>query len=551
MNWAQFKKPQRYIGNEWNVVKKTHSGKIKICICFPDLYEVGMSNLGIRIIYGLLNEFSNVVCERAFMPGLDLEEYLRKSHKKLFSLETKTPLDEFDVVGFNFGCELNYTNFLAMLELSGIPLNAKERRKIIVMGGGILNPEPIVPFIDVFYLGEFEEKASRLIEVMIHCKDKEERFKAFAEVEGLYVPRFYEVYEKKGSYLCEKTYSPAAFPLKKVYVHDLNTSYYPLQWLVPYTEIVHDRGQVEISRGCPNFCFFCQARSMYAPYREKKIERACECVEKMHNATGYENFSFLALSASNYSQIELLIERAVDMFKNKGVGISLPSLRADDIVGRLYQKLCALKKTALTVAIEAGTPDLRKKINKNIDVKALLEAKDILKSLSLRHIKLYFMFGLPQESEEDVVTIGELARRFSKELEMKVHISINVFIPKPFSLFEGVSMAKEDELFAKRLLIVQGARSRGIHLTIANIKKSILEGVMSRGDRRLSSVIERAYCRGARFDSYDEFFNWEIWENAFKEEGIEWQDYIYTPRDHQCWSHITEDGKIQNKCGIL
>ncbi len=542
MNWLHFQKPQRYLDNEWNVIRKKHWRKIKVAICFPDLYEVGMSNLGVRILYAMFNEFSDVVCERVFFPGLDLGGYLERRKKKLFSLESKLPLSSFDVIGFNLSYELNFTNFLYMLKLGGVPLRGEERKRIIVLGGGISNPEPLAEFVDVFFLGEFEEKLTEFVSILRKYRDKESRLRALGEIEGFYVPKFYYVEVKGRNYYFSKKYKYAQLPLKKIYVKDLNSVYYPVNWLTPYTEIIHDRAQIEIARGCPNRCHFCQARCFYYPYREKKVEKILKIMEAVYKNSGYENFSLLALSASDYSHIEELVERAEGLFNKEKVGISLPSLRVEDLVTRLYKKLLKVKKASLTLAIEAGTPQLREKINKRIDVDTFLEAEEILKSLNLRHIKLYFMFGLPGEEEEDLVSIGELTRKIAKELKIRVHVSINVFVPRPFSSFQDVAMERENLLYRKRKLLLKALRRGNIKLSISNIKQRVIEAVLSRGDRRLSRVIHRAFLKGAKLDSYTEHFNWRPWEEAFREEKLDYRWYLLPFVSNFSWSHISWRG---------
>ena len=533
-----FKKPQRYVGNEWNVVKKDHSSCIKIALCYPDLYEIGMSNVGLRIIYNLLNEMPQVLCERVFMPGLDMSEYLTVNNKKLFSLESKTSIDQFEVLGVNLNHELNYTNFLSILALSGITLQAKERKDMLVVGGGVVNPEPLARFVDVFFLGEFEEKASEFIDVLKRYRDKQSRLKALGEIEGFYIPSFYEVRRTHNTYVSEKIYHYAHDAVKKVHVKDLNKSFYPLQWLTPYTSIIHDRAQIEIARGCPHKCHFCQARACYFPYREKSIAVVLEQLKNIYRHTGYENFSLLALSASDYSGIEHLIEEAADFFQYKKVGVSLPSLRLDDVVGRLHKRLLRLKKTSLTLAIEAATPRLRDSMNKHIDINSLWEAQEILSSLRLRHIKLYFMFGLPQENDDDVLAICELINELRRRIRLRLNVSINAFVPKPFSYFQNVSMETEETLTHRRRLLIRHLTHPQVNVSVSCVPQSMLEGIFSRGDRELSAVLERAYKLGARFDSYREYFRWDIWQKAFAEEGIEWRRYLESYPEDFSWSHI-------------
>lgn len=505
-----------------------------------------MSNLGLRIIYGLINEYESAVCERVFLPAPDLAGYLTQTGTKLFSLESKAALDTFDVVGFHLGCELNFTNFLAVLELAGIPFEPSRRRDIIVMAGGLVNPEPIAPFVDVFFLGEFEAKAEEFMEVLKRYKGREARLEAFAHIEGFYVPAYYEVATGEGgARLVPKTPS-VQFPLKKVHVKDLNTSYYPTRWLTPYTQIVHDRAPIEIARGCPHHCYFCQARCVYFPYREKKTEYVLTQMEEIYASSGYENLSLLALSASHHSQIEEIIDGAGKLFKEKRVGIALPSLRVDDIVGRLYPRLAALKKVSLTLAVEAATVELREKINKHIDVDAVFEARDVLRSLRLRTIKLYFMFGLPGETDEDVVAIAQMIRSFQRALGVKVNASINIFIPKPFSRFQDVAMDSPENLRRKRQLIQKELGSfplRRYHISFSTQERSFLEAVLSRAGREIAPVIFRAFVAGARSDSCEETFRWDIWEEAFRDEKIDFRQYTTSvhPRFNP---HYTAGGAV-------
>jgi len=540
INFTKFQKPQRYIGNEFNVVKKSHIGKVTICLCYPDLYEIGMSNLGIRIIYGLLNEYPEVVCERVFMPGLDLLEFLKKSKKRLFSLETKTALAKFDVLGFHLGWEMNFTNFLNILDLGGIPLKAEERKKTIVLGAGIANPEPLADFIDVFFLGEFEESAVEFVKVLRKYKDKEERLKAFSEIEGFYVPKFYSMTLKDNCYLVEKKYSYACLPIKRVHVKNMDASYYPLKWLTPHTQIIHDRSQIEIARGCPNNCAFCQAKPLYSPYRQRSCNRIKELISAIYKNSGYENFSLLALSASDHSQIESLIDSAYNYFKERHIGLSLPSLKIDDVVGRLYKKLLPLKKTSLTLAIEAARDCLRQKLNKNIDTNKLFEAAQILRSLKVKHLKVYFMFGFPEENEEDLTAIGDFLNRLTRASKLSVNASINIFVSKPFSFWQGVKMDSEESLNHKREIIFSGAaKNRNVKPLMSSVKKSLVEAVISRADRNFSKVIYRAHRKGAKFDSHAEHFNWDIWKQAMEEEKVDYRFYLDAKTANYPWSFIS------------
>lgn len=548
IDFKLFQRPQRYIGNEYNVIKKPHNGKIRICVGYPDSYELGMSNLGLRIIYGMLNDFPDVVCERVFLPGSDLTQFLEKNSIKLFSLETKTNLDEFDVVGFNLDYELNFTNFLHILQLGAIPLNSLERKETIVIVGGISNPEPIAQFVDVFYLGEFEVAADKFIEVLRQFKDKESRLRALSEIDGFYVPRFYRASLNGNRYDFEPAYSYAKFPVKRVFVKNLDAAYYPRKWLTPHTEIVHDRVPIEIARGCPNRCFFCQAQALYYPYRERKASAVTALVKDIYQGSGYENFSLLALSASDYSQIEGLIDEFLDSFKNEKVGLSLPSLRIDDIVGRLYNKIIPFKKTSLTLALEAATDTLREKMNKKVSVNKLFEAAHAIRALKLKHIKIYFMFGFPQESEEDLIGIGKFLGRLSYEARIAINTSINIFCPKPFSVWQNVAMDSQETLAKKQQLILESMpRTRSVNVSISQPRRSLLEAILSRADRRFCGVIYRAFLKGARYDGYGESFSWKIWEEAMKEEGVDYRFYLEAKTENFPWSFIQTDQRPKTK----
>lgn len=539
MDFTQFQRPQRYIGNEWNVVRKPSSGKISFCLCYPDLYELGMSNLGLHIIYGLLNQYPDLFCERVFMPGEDLAVYLRANNKPLFSLETKRPLNEFEIIGFHLGCELNFTNVLHILALGSVAIKAKERKNQIVIGGGIANPEPLAEFIDVFYLGEFEEVADKFVEVIRKYKDKESRLRALAELEGFYVPKFYEATYANGKYDFKRNYKYAQLPLKRVHVKDLDQAFVPQSWLTPHTEIVHDRIPIEITRGCPNSCSFCQARAIYAPYRERKAATVLNILKSSYEKSGYENFSFLGLSASDYSQIEELIDLSSDYCQSRCIGLSLPSLRATDIVGRLYEKLSRLKKSSLTIAVEAARAPLRESLNKRIDIKVLFEAAKILKSLNAKLIKVYFMYGFSQETDEDLLAIGEFIRSLSRSSRIKLNVSINAFIPKPFSLAEGFSMQSEEVLNKKREVIIKNLPQRfQAKVSFSSIKRSIFEAIVSGADRSFSKVIYRAYSKGACFDAYREKFSWPIWQESMEQEGIDFNSYPNRQGKNFPWSFI-------------
>ncbi len=538
MDFAQFRKPQRYIGNEWNVIKKSHKGRIPICISYPDLYELGMSNLGLRIIYGLLNEDPDIVCERVFMPFDDLSEYLKANKQKLFSLESKTPLDQFQVVGFNFNPELNFTNFLHILELSGIQRYAKDRKDLIVLGGGLVNPEPVADFVDVFVLGEFEAVAQDFIKVLKSNSSKEARLEAFAKIEGFYVPKFYENKKEDNRYVFQKLNNSVSGP-KRVVVKDLNSSYYPTSWLTPHTEIIQDRVPLEIARGCPNLCTFCQARGQYFPYRQRKPEVIKNLIEKIYKSSGYENFSLLSLSTSDYSYMDELLDSILPYFKENRIGLSLPSLRVDDLLGPLQERLQRLKSSSLTVAVESGDETLRNSLQKNIDINKLYEAAKVLRSFNFRQIKLYFMYGFPNETDKDIIAISEMTKKLSSESNLNINVSLNIFIPKPLSIWEDKPLESEERIEQKRSLLLKTIRrSRKVDVSISSTKSTILEAILARADRGFSRVIEKAYLKGAIFVGHNDKFTWQPWEDAMNGEKFDYKEVLEAKTSNYPWSFL-------------
>jgi radical SAM superfamily enzyme YgiQ (UPF0313 family) len=540
-----FQRPQRYVANEWNVIKKSHDKRIPICLCYPDLYEVGMCNLGLRIIYSILNESSDVVCERAFLPGEDLGSFLASGNQKLFSLETKTPLGDFQVLGFNFNYELNFINFLYMLWLSKIPLFARERKDLIVLGGGIANPEPLAEFVDVFFLGEFEAGAADFIEVLRKYKDKHSRLEALSQIDGFYVPSLYSVELKNAEYKFAKIYNLARLPIKKIFVRNLDQSPYPLKWLTPHTQIVHDRVPIEVARGCPNQCVFCQALASYYPYREKRAQTVCAIVQEIYKNSGYDNFSLLSLSTSDYSQIDELVDTLFADFKQKRIGLSLPSLRIDDLLGRLYPKLHLLRKTSLTVAVETANDALRNNLGKKIEINKLFEAAKIIHSLKLKHIKLYFMIGFQQETEDDLVAIGRFLDKLTKETRLSLNVSINAFIPKPFSLWEAAAMDNEETLFHKVNIVKNSLpKYRSIDVTIAPVQKSILEAIISRADRGFSPVILDVF--KASLNNRILASSWQLWAGAMQKNKVNFTAYLKPETKNFPWSFIDTGAAICN-----
>ena len=544
-------KPARYIGEEWNVSRKNFDeAGIKFALCFPDLYEVGMSNLGLRIIYAILNNLADVSCERFFSPGTDLEKTLRDNQKEIFSLESKRRIKEFDIIGFSLAYELGYTNVLNILDLGGIPLKSSgrdEKFPLVIAGGPCaLNPEPMHEFFDLFVVGEAEEA---ILEIIDTYRKFKEQFKAakikkqdlllkFSGIEGVYVPSLYKVkYGPEGKI---ESFKPQinglAQKIKKRLVKDFDNAYFPMDWLVPYIQTVHDRITLEIMRGCPNQCRFCQARQQYFPFRQRKIGNLLNLALQSYKRTGYEDISLMGLSVSDYPDIEELLEKLIGLFKEKAVGLSLPSLKPKAMVGNMSSLIATIKKTGLTFAPEAASDRLRNILAKDFDIPNFFKAVEQAYLSGYRHLKLYFMIGLPFEAQKDLDGIVEFAnkvldlgRQVNPALARKgwVNISINTLIPKPHTPFQWLAMEDlESVKYKQDYLKKKTLNKRKLKLSFHNRYMSFLEGVLSRGDRRLSEAILSAFKKGARFDAWDDYFKFDIWLDAFKEGNINPDFYL-------------------------
>lgn len=532
---SQVNKPGRYIGGEWNASKKDFAqAGIKFALCFPDLYEVGMSNLGIRIIYGILNSLADVSCERLFSPGVDMEGVLRAKDLEIFSLESKRKLKEFDLVGFSLGHELNYTNVLNMLNLGGLPLKSSDRdcQYPLVIGGGpcALNPEPLSDFFDLFLIGEAEDAILEIVDAYRKHKEefktgrinKQELLRVFSGIEGVYAPALYEVtYDSEGK-IKEFKSRIQGLPckVKKRIVRNLDNAYFPLDWLIPHIAIIHDRITLEAMRGCPNTCRFCQARSQYFPLRQRKVSSLLDLAAEIYRRSGYEEISLAGLSVSDYSGIEDLVKALIDTFKAKGVGVSLPSIRPKTIVGELSRTIATIKKTGLTFAPEAASERLRQSLGKDFDLQNFWLSIQEAKRLGWRHIKLYFMIGLPGEEQGDLDAILGMANDISK-LISRVNISISSLIPKPHTPFQWLGVGTLENIKDKQEYLKKKANNRRLKLSFHNCDMSFLEGVLSRGDRRLGEVILGAFKKGARFDAWENFFAFDKWQEAFGEANID------------------------------
>lgn len=546
-------KPARYIGCELNSIKKDWEKiKTKIALVFPDLYEVGMSHLGLKILYHLLNDKVDILCERAFSIGVDFEKVLREKNIPLYSLESYRPLSDFDIIGFSLNYELTYTNVLNVLDLAKIPLFSKDREEkfpLIIAGGECsFNPEPLSCFIDAFVVGEGEEVILEIIEV--YCQFKENKKKLLfnlAKISGVYVPSFYEVeYFPEGK--IKKIYpreKEVPDKIKKRYVSNLNDCYFPTNPIVPFLETVHDRLTLEIMRGCPHRCHFCRAGEVSKPVRYRSQEKILEIAKKTFENTGWEEISLLSLSSGDYPHIEELIEKLVEEFHEKKVAISIPSLRIkDDNLSQLAEKIKKVKKTGFTLVPEVATEKMRKIINKSISEEEIIQGIKSISKLGWRNFKLYFMIGLPQEDREDVLAIPLMLHKILNEVKgyplRRISVSISSFVPKPHTTFERERQLNIFEIEERQKIFLNNLSSKKLEIRYHDAKKSFIEGTFSRGDRRLNNVLYSAFKLGGKFDSWQEHFNFDLWMSAFKENNISPEFYLRKREEEEIlpWGHI-------------
>lgn len=534
-------KPGRYTGGEYNSVRKDPSDvSIRYAFCFPDSYEIGMSHLGMKILYHLLNEREDTYCERVFAPWPDMEDEMKKADLPLFSLETKTPVREFDFVGFTLQYEMCYTNVVNMLMLSGLPIYSKDRGEdcpFIYAGGSCTyNGEPVADFFDFFSIGEGEDSTMELMEEYKKWKasgeDRRGFLKRVAQLDGFYVPSFYEVtYHEDGRIASfEKTVPEAKDRVKKRVMEDLDHTYYPEKIIVPYIDIVHDRIMLEMFRGCIRGCRFCQAGMIYRPVREKSPEVLLSQAKALMDATGYEEMSLMSLSTSDYRKLPCFTEELLKITEQEKVSLSLPSLRVDNFSLDLMDKVQKVRRTGLTFAPEAGSQRMRDIINKGVTETDLLESARLAFSGGWTSIKLYFMIGLPYEELADCLGIADLCRKVVSEFfavstekgkRPAITASVSSFVPKPFTPFQWARQNEQEELREKQMALGEEIRSKYIKYNWHESTLSVLEGVFARGDRRLSKVIELAVKKGCKFDGWDEWFLADKWAEAFAEAGLD------------------------------
>ena len=547
-------KPARYTGGEWNsVVKGWEKTHIKFALAYPDVYEVGMSNLALMILYDILNQQEDALAERVYTPWMDMEQAMRATGIPLYSLETRHALHEFDIVGFTLPYELNYTNVLTMLDLGGIPLLASERNDShpLILGGGsgTYNPEPVADFFDLFVVGEGEEVTLELLELYRECgKNKNQYLVRAAEIDGVYVPILYEVtYNEDGTVReVSPIHRSATATITKRIVDSLPPA--PTNVVVPFVQAVHDRATIEIQRGCTQGCRFCQAGMIYRPLRERPPEEILATADKLLAATGYEELALVSLSSCNYTGIEELVEQLLARHGPTYTSISLPSLRMDSFSLRLAEMFQGRRKTGLTFAPEAGSERLRRVINKNINHDDILNTAESAYNSGWHRIKLYFMIGLPTETVEDVEAIAALVNelravgRRARGKKAELNVSVATLIPKPHTPFQWIPLEDRASLDEKHHLLRNQVRGRGLKLSWNDPQTSVLEAAISRGDRRLGKVILHAWRAGARFDAWSEALDTQRWWQAFSAQGLD--PAFYARRERPLdevlpWDHIS------------
>ena len=533
-------KPARYTGGEWGETKKDPAQtRVRVAFCFPDTYEIGMSNVGMRILYGVMNNMEGVWCERVFAPWGDMEEAMRAHNLPLWALESQDPVKDFDMIAFTIGYEMAYSNILNMLDLAGVPLHARDRKGLhnMVFAGGVcaFNPEPLADFVDFFSLGEGEDSTVEIVSLYDKAKSegwsKEQFLLEVSQIPGVYVPSFYRhEYNADGTLAAIVPLNGAPEVVTKRIVEDLDKAYFPTEMIVPSTEIVHDRGNLELFRGCIRGCRFCQAGFSCRPVRKKSPEVLYDQAVKLLENSGFNELTISSLSTSDYRGLKALTDELIPYCAQNKINLSVPSLRADNFSRELMEKLQTVRKSGLTFAPEAGTQRLRDVINKNLTEEEILTTCANAFSGGWSNVKLYFMLGLPTETDEDVLGIAELVYKViqtwkacatNKKRGLRVHVATAYFVPKPHTPFQWEKQITPEEYLRRCRLLKSHFYSKSIEYDYHAPDLSRLEAVFARGDRRLGPVIEAAVRNGAKLDGWDEYFNYSKWFDAFQECGVD------------------------------
>lgn len=558
----EVQKPSRYIGGEvGSIIKDKSKVDLRFAFCFPDAYDIGMSHLGMKILYSLTNERENYWCERCFAPSEDFEAIMRENDIPLYALESLDPIKDFDFIGFTMQYELSYTNVLNMLDLAGIPIFAKDRTQeltqIVIAGGPcVCNPEPLADFFDIFVLGEGEEVNLELMDLYHEMKkngaSRDDFLRRAAHIEGVYVPKFYSfVYKGDGTIDHMEVSDGAPEIIRKRIISDLDNVYYPENFVVPFTEIVQDRVSVEVLRGCIRGCRFCQAGFIYRPFREKHTDTICKEVKCLCENTGYDEVSLASLSTSDHSEIDPMLTKLLDYTVSERINLSLPSLRVDNFSESLLEKIKKVRKSGLTFAAEGGTQRLRDVINKNVSEEEIMNTCRIAFEGGYSSVKLYFMMGLPTETDEDIVGIADLANRIidlfysienrPKGKGVQISISCATFVPKPFTPFQFEPQDTRKMIEHKQELLLESVKTKKIKVSYHNPDVSQLEVILAKGDRRLCKAIYAAWKKGCKFDSWEEYFHFDKWMEAFEECGIDTAFYANRRFDYDeilPWDHL-------------